>query len=127
MNQVFLTSGVTITPTEQLNVAGEPYLLAALPIFRDADSKVLADYVGWRVASSVIGETTQAMRNITFKFTQALTGAQEQQSREAACAGASNNNLGMAIGVKYIEAAFDIEAKGLVRRKHTNYYFSKSV
>ncbi len=62
----------------------------------------------------MIGETTQSMRNITFKFTQALTGAREPQSRLSSCAGSSNNNFGMAIGVKYIEAAFDTEAKGLV-------------
>ncbi len=48
LTQVFRSSGVTIMPMEQLIVAGQPYLLSALPLFRDAESRVLADYFGWR-------------------------------------------------------------------------------
>jgi predicted metalloendopeptidase len=81
LDQVFSSSGVAVNTDEQLNVAGLTYLLNVLPILKAAPQKVVADYIGLRVASGVASSTTEAMRAILFKFTQALTGAKEPATR----------------------------------------------
>lgn len=81
-----------IQPNELVNAAGQSYLLRAISIFKAAEPKVVADYIGWRVATSVIGETTQAMRDITFKFSQVLTGAKEPETRYISIPTVKNRN-----------------------------------
>ncbi|CAG7785778.1 unnamed protein product, partial [Allacma fusca] len=51
------------------------------------------------------------MRDIKFEFDKVNSGLQQPRPRETACASTSLSIFGMAIGVKYIEEAFDKDAK----------------
>jgi len=72
---------VTINADEDVNVAGLSYLLKVITILKETPPKVIADYIGLRIATGVASGTTAAMRAILFKFTQALTGAKEPPAR----------------------------------------------
>lgn len=114
LDQVFSSSGVVISDTEQIIVSELEYIKSLIPILAKADQTTVANYIVWRLVSGLVPDTTAAMRNITFRFQQALTGATEPAKREVTCANAANGVFGMAIGVKYVEAAFDNEAKAEV-------------
>lgn len=114
LDQVFSSSEVSITDTEEVVVHEEEFVKNLIPILAATDQTTIANYVVWRLVSGVVPDTTAAMRNITFRFQQALTGATEPASRDVTCANAANSVFGIAIGVKYVEAAFDKDAKSEV-------------
>ncbi|CAL8073146.1 unnamed protein product [Orchesella dallaii] len=111
LDQVFSSSGVEIVEAEPIVVNEVEYIQNLILILKDAEPETVANYILWRLVAGLVPDTNSAMRNITFKFQQALTGATVPSTRDVTCANAANGVFGMAIGVKYIEAVFDDEAK----------------
>ncbi|ODM97501.1 Neprilysin [Orchesella cincta] len=114
LDQVFSSSGVAITDNEFTIVNELEYIRNLIPILKGAEADTIANYIVWRLVSGLIPDTNAAMRAIVFKFQQALTGATVPSTRDVTCANAANGVFGMAIGVKYIEAVFDDDAKAEV-------------
>jgi len=114
LDEVFSSSGVTISDSEAIVVHELEYIQNLIPILKDTEDDTVANYIVWRLVSGLVPDTNAAMRNITFKFQQALTGATVPSTRDVTCANAANGVFGMAIGVKYIEAVFDKDAKAEV-------------
>jgi predicted metalloendopeptidase len=114
LNQVFSSSGVTIADNEPIVVSETKYIEDLIPILTEAQASTVANYIVWRLVSGLVPDTTAAMRDATFRFQQALTGATEPAKRDVTCANAANGVFGMAIGVKYVEAVFDHDAKSVV-------------
>lgn len=111
LDQAFSSSGETIGEEERIVVEELEYNKDLIALLKNSDSTTVANYIMWRLVKELVPDTTEAMRNITFKFQQALSGLTEPQPRNMVCANSANNYFGMAVGVKYIEAAFDKDAK----------------
>ncbi|CAL8117982.1 unnamed protein product [Orchesella dallaii] len=120
LDQVFSSSGVEIVESEPIVVNEVEYIRNLIPILKDAAPETVANYIVWRLVAGLVPDTNSAMRNITFKFQQALTGFNVPLTRDETCANAANAVFGMAIGVKYIEAVFDEDAKTEVNQMVEN-------
>ncbi|CAG7731463.1 unnamed protein product, partial [Allacma fusca] len=111
LDQIFATSGVTVGSQEDIIVLETDYLRNLITVLDETDLRTIANYVHWRIVSGLVPETTQVMRDIKFEFDKVNSGLKEPLPRENTCASTSLNGFGMAIGVKYIEEAFDKDAK----------------
>jgi putative endopeptidase len=75
----------------------------------------LKTYLRWHLLHSEAHFLAQAFVDENFHFFgQTLTGAQELQPRWKRCVRATDNDLGFALGQKYVEQAFPPEAKARV-------------
>jgi hypothetical protein len=95
-------------------------LFQLIALLKSTPLKVVADYLGWMTVMKMAPESTEAMRNISFRFNQALTGVSKPFSRDVTCNNAvmglawEPDNFGWAISYKYIETEFDDETKDIV-------------
>lgn len=111
LDSIFSTSGVVIGAQEDLIVAEVDYLSNLTKVLDTTDIRTIANYITWRLVSGLIPETTQTMRDIAFEFDKVNSGLVAPKPRETTCADVSLNGFGMAIGVKYIEEAFEASSK----------------
>jgi predicted metalloendopeptidase len=81
LDQVFSSSGVTVADEDIIIVLEMNYIQNLTKILADSSPKIVANYVQFRYVNSLAGETTQDMRDISFKFNQFLTGAKEPPTR----------------------------------------------
>ena len=72
---------------------------------------LLANYIHWRFVKDLGSYTNTQMRDLAFAFSKTLYGTSQPEARTNTCANLANNLLGFATGAKYVERAFDEDAK----------------
>jgi len=78
------------------------------------DSESLHDlkvYVSWHVLNSAAPWLSQPFVDANFKLQQALTGQKEIQARWKRCVNLTDDELGEALGQRYVDAVFPPESK----------------
>ncbi|GAB2474418.1 metallopeptidase [Hymenobacter qilianensis] len=104
---------------QQLGVGSAKEVIVGQPEFlKEAStalkSEPLADwktYLRWHVVSSVADALPKSFNDESFRFTQVLTGAKEQQPRWKRMLRATDGALGEAFGQLYVDKAFTPETK----------------
>ncbi|SMB90713.1 Endothelin-converting enzyme 1 [Hymenobacter roseosalivarius DSM 11622] len=104
---------------QQLGVGSAKEVIVGQPDFlKEAStalkSEPLADwktYLRWHVVSSVADALPKSFNDESFRFTQVLTGAKEQQPRWKRMLRSTDGALGEAFGQLYVDKAFTPETK----------------
>jgi len=98
-------------PHSDLNVT-QPKFLAQVD--KELKSTPLAQwkiYLEWHVLNAAANALSTPFVDENFAFNKTLTGAKEQKPRWKRCAESTDNQLGEALGRKYVEKYFPPEAK----------------
>ena len=101
---------------DSLNVAQPEFFKAAA---QELASRPLEDwraYLRYRTITRAANWLSSPFVNQSFRFTQALTGAREQQPRWKRCLRLTDAVLGDALGAEYVRVAFTPEAKAEMQR-----------
>ncbi|MBC6988435.1 M13 family metallopeptidase [Hymenobacter sp. BT491] len=117
-NQQFPNLGLTGL-LGQLNLAPAKEVIVGQPVFFKEVSTMLktepvADwktYMRWHLVTSVAPALPKAYDQESFRFTQVLRGAKQQQPRWKRMIRSTDNSLGEAFGQLYVDKAFPPEAK----------------
>lgn len=73
--------------------------------------RIKANYLSWRTVRSLGGYTTQALRDIEFKFTKVVSGVEQPKALWEECIDTVNGRLPFSVGRLYIDENFSPEAK----------------
>ncbi|HSU14062.1 M13 family metallopeptidase [Longimicrobium sp.] len=101
---------------DSVNVAQPDFFRAAA---HELATRPLADwraYLRYRTLSRAADWLSSPFVRQSFRYTQALTGAREQQPRWKRCLRLTDNALGDALGAEYVRVAFTPEAKAAMQR-----------
>ncbi|XP_069984830.1 neprilysin-1 isoform X4 [Penaeus vannamei] len=111
MKEMFTNTGVTINEDEPVISFKSPFFANLTTMLANTPPHTIANAIGWWWAYDIGRETTYAMRNISFDFQQALTGATEPSPRWEHCLPQANYNLGFALSRAYVDRFFPTTAK----------------
>lgn len=104
--------GRGVRPFEKLNVTVPDYFKALNSTLNDTDLAVLKSYLTWHFVSSNAPLLSKPFVDENFDFySRTLTGAKELQPRWKRCVELVDDQLGEALGQKYVEKAFGGDAK----------------
>lgn len=111
LSDIYSLASITVDATERVIVTETEYLQKLVALLDNTDTRVIANYIHWRFVKDLGGYTTTQMRDLAFAFTKVLYGTSQPEARSNTCANQANNLLGFAVGAKYVERAFDEDAK----------------
>ncbi|XP_047470014.1 neprilysin-1-like [Penaeus chinensis] len=111
MKEMFTNTEVMINEDEPIISFKSTFFANLTTLLADTPPHTIANAIGWWWVYDIGQETTYAMRNISFNFQQALTGATEPTPRWEHCLPQANYNLGFALSRAYIDRFFPATAK----------------
>lgn len=79
-------------------------------------SRVLNNYMVWRVVASLAPSLSDEFRNAHEDLVKVLTGSKRSEDLWKRCMGETDDAIGMALGALFIEKAFEGSSKQQVRR-----------
>lgn len=109
------TRGVGVR-VDSLNVAQPEFFKAAAHELATRPIEDWKAYLRYRTITRSANWLSSPFVNQAFRFTQALTGAREQQPRWKRCLRLTDAVLGDALGEEYVRTAFTSEAKAEMQR-----------
>jgi putative endopeptidase len=108
-------AGLHTPAFNDLNVAVPDFFKTLNSVLTAASLADLKTYLRWHLIHSEAPLMTKAISGENFNFFgRILTGAKEQEVRWKRCVEATDDDLGFALGQKYVEQAFPPEAKARV-------------
>ncbi|XP_063612347.1 neprilysin-1-like [Penaeus indicus] len=111
LKEMFTNTGVMINEDEPIISFKSPFFANLTTMLANTPPHTIANAVGWWWVYDLQQEMTYAMRNISFTFQQALTGATEPTPRWEHCLPQANYNLGFALSRAYVDRFFPATAK----------------
>jgi len=109
LDAVFAGTDVAVGDDERVIMVQPDYLESMQEI--EVDLVTAANYIYWRSIMSVVGDLTQELRDISFKFKSVMTGVSEAAPRWQTCTAKAVEAFGFAAAHEYIKANFDVDAK----------------
>jgi putative endopeptidase len=108
-------AGLATPSFTDLDVSVPGFFKALNTVLAQTSVADLKTYLRWHLLHSEAPLLAKAFVDENFHFfRQTLTGAQEQQPRWKRCVQATDNDLGFALGQKYVEQVFPPDAKAKV-------------
>ncbi len=102
-------------------IIGQPeYLAAANELLANTPIAVQQQYLRWHLVEGVTSALPKAYGDASFRFTQVLTGAKQQQPRWKRALRATDGALGEAFGQLYVDEAFSPAAKAKAKEMVEN-------
>ena len=98
-------------PHEAVNVTQPKFMQEVDKELKTASVVQWKTYLEWHVLNAAADTLSKPFVEENFAFTKTLTGATEMKPRWKRCAEATDNQLGEALGRKYVEKYFPPEAK----------------
>jgi putative endopeptidase len=95
----------------QLNVTNPEFFKKVNAEIESESLDSLKTYITWHVLHSAAPWLSQPFVEANFKYQQALTGQKEIQARWKRCVNLVDQELGEALGQRYVEVAFSPESK----------------
>jgi len=95
----------------EINVSNPDFFTKVNAALDSESLDALKTYVAWHVLNSQAPWLSQPFVDANFKFRSALTGQKEIQARWKRCVGLVDNQLGEALGQRYVEATFGADGK----------------
>ncbi|XP_042856655.1 neprilysin-1-like isoform X2 [Penaeus japonicus] len=111
LKEMFTNTEVMINENEPVISFKSPFFANLTSMLANTPPRTVANAIGWWWVYDIGQETTYALRNITFNFQQALTGATEPTPRASHCLAQANINLGFALSRAYVDRFFPATAK----------------
>jgi len=108
-NTVFQDSGFSVDDSERVIVVQPDYLENTQQV--ETSPETIVNYLFSRFMMKIAEELTTEMRDISFKFTAALTGVDEQPERWQTCTAKATGGWGFAAAHEYVLNYFDSESK----------------
>ncbi|CAH1395389.1 unnamed protein product [Nezara viridula] len=121
-----LPAKISIDEDEPVIVEVPSYITSLEKILEQTPKRVVANYMLWRAASSVVSYMPEKFRNRQLEYYTAVSGSTEREARWKECVDHASSSLSLAVGSLYIQKYFDEEAKknalDLVRRIREEMY-----
>ncbi|XP_073971448.1 neprilysin-like isoform X2 [Rhodnius prolixus] len=111
VERIFQETEVNVNWSMSVVVREVDYLFKLVKLIRDTPTKVLANYLNWRVVKFFSRELNDDMRKLAFQFEQVFTGATMDQPRWKECLQSTDGAMNMAVGYIYAKKYFDNAAK----------------
>jgi len=117
---IFDGTDIVISDDEKVIVTNFDYLKNVSELVQKTDKRVLANYLNWSIAKSVITYLNEEGRDIRFRFDKAISGIQEKAPRWKKCVNEMGFNslagggFGFIAGSMYARKYFKQEAKKLM-------------
>jgi predicted metalloendopeptidase len=96
---------------KQLNVANPDFFKQVNGVLESESLDALKTYVSWHVLNTAAPWLSQPFVEANFKLHQKLSGQEEIQARWKRCVELTDNELGEALGQRYVEATFPPELR----------------
>jgi len=111
-NWIGFAHSMGLPRVERINVQNPDYFKAFDKIFHDTSLEDIKTYLIWHIVNAQAAALPQAFEEEDFDFSKrTLQGIKEMQPRWKRCVTSVDNDLGEALGQKYVEIAFGPEAK----------------
>jgi predicted metalloendopeptidase len=110
-----LKSPLRLTSEELVIVSDIPYFRGVTNLIARTTRRVIANYIGWRIAMSFGSFTVEKFREIEFQFNKVKSGVQKQPELWKTCVSYVSSALQYAVSRKYVEENFTIKDKEEVR------------
>jgi len=114
LNDLFRAAGINefkIENNEKLIIVNPDYLPKVSKVLVETDKRVIADYLGWRVFSSVIGDLNKAARELEQAYNAKMDGVTSAQPDWKRCVGSVNSLVPGLVGSMYVRGYFKPEEK----------------
>ncbi len=95
----------------QLNVTNPDFFKQVNGVLESESLDSLKTYVSWHVLNAAEPWLSQSFVDVNFKFQQNLTGQKEIQARWKRCVSLTDQELGEALGQRYVDATFGPDGK----------------
>jgi predicted metalloendopeptidase len=110
-----LKSPLRLTSEELVIVSDIPYFRGVTNLIARTTRRVIANYIGWRIAMSFGSFTVEKFREIEFQFNKVKSGVQKQPELWKTCVSYVSRALQYAVSRKYVEENFTTKDKEEVR------------
>jgi predicted metalloendopeptidase len=110
-----LKSPLSLTSEELVIVSDIPYFRGVTNLIARTTRRVIANYIGWRIAMSFGSFTVEKFREIEFQFNKVKSGVQKQPELWKTCVSYVSSALQYAVSRKYVEENFTTKDKEEVR------------
>ncbi|CAH0390816.1 unnamed protein product [Bemisia tabaci] len=108
---LFAETGLTFDLGERLIVREMDFLFHLFKLLERTPTRVLANYLHWRLVKTVSRDLNSEVSNLAFEFERVFTGAELDVPRWQDCVETVTSLMGFAVGYKYVKLHFDNEAK----------------
>jgi putative endopeptidase len=95
----------------QLNVTNPDFFKQVNGVLESESLDSLKTYVSWHVLNAAAPWLSESFVAVNFKFQQNLTGQKEIQARWKRCVSLTDQELGEALGQRYVDATFGPDGK----------------
>ncbi len=95
----------------QLNVTNPDFFKQVNGVLESESLDSLKTYVSWHVLNAAAPWLSESFVDVNFKFQQNLTGQKEIQARWKRCVSLTDQELGEALGQRYVDATFGPDGK----------------
>jgi predicted metalloendopeptidase len=109
LDQYFTATGAP--GFRQLNVTNPDFFRQVNGVLESESLDALKTYVSWHVLNAAAPWLSQPFVEANFKLRQKLSGQEEIQARWKRCVELTDDELGEALGQRYVEATFPPEAR----------------
>ncbi|WP_310394229.1 M13 family metallopeptidase N-terminal domain-containing protein, partial [Hymenobacter sp.] len=120
LNIPLLLQGSGLSATKEVIVGQPEFLKEVSAMFKEEPLADQKQYLRWHLVSAVTPALPKAFGDESFKYTQVLTGAKQQQPRWKRALRATDGALGEAFGQLYVDEAFSPAAKARAKEMVEN-------
>ncbi|XP_046453377.1 neprilysin-like isoform X2 [Daphnia pulex] len=111
LTDIYSAANVSINSDEKIVVIELEYLQRLVQLLDQTTPRVIANFIHWRLILENIYDVNFEMENLAVEFEHEIYGPFPSQPREDWCMKRVHKLMGFAIGAKYVESAFDPQAK----------------
>ncbi|XP_046453383.1 neprilysin-like isoform X8 [Daphnia pulex] len=111
LTDIYSAANVSINSDEKIVVIEPEYLQRLVQLLDQTPPRIIANFIHWRLILEKIYDVNSEMAILAIEFYDAIYGRYQIQPRENWCMKRVHKLMGFAIGAKYVESAFDPQAK----------------
>ena len=111
INTILGPENGVVTEEDAVVVNAPEYLRSLSQLVKRTPSRVVTDFVLWRISASSLSYLSERAEMIAFKFTMQLTGQAARPARWQKCVGEVTGALGPLVGSLYVQKYFSSLAK----------------
>ncbi|XP_061163331.1 neprilysin-like [Saccostrea echinata] len=111
LNLIFEKVNITVPETEEIVVYAPEYLSKMVKTVQNANNRLLANYMIWRIMMNRVTNLPQKYRNVRTEYYKKIYGSDTERSRWRDCISYVNDNMGNAVGRLFVKDHFDKGAK----------------
>ncbi|XP_015788391.1 neprilysin-1 isoform X2 [Tetranychus urticae] len=111
IKQIFTANNIPMSSEMTIYINDHNYYLHLGDVIRKTPKRVIANYLGWRVAEHYGVYSSEEIRDLRFQFDRTFLGVQQQPERWEFCYDMISSRLPFIIGRLYIDNYFNEKAR----------------